>query len=510
LDYHIYNIPKKIEMNTLYEEFLKESKKIAALSTATGVLGWDQEVYMPTNGAALRAEQNAVISGIIHELRTGDKYVTLVQQLLEDKTLDTIAQCNVKETWKGIERGRKFNTEFVQQLSKTISESFTAWHKARTENKFEIFAPHLEKLVAIKKEEANIVGYKEHPYDALIDEYEPGANVKDLDVLFGDVKNQMVEFTKKIFAKPLSDDSFFYKEFPYEGQRDFCYQLLTDMGYDWNSGRMDIAPHPFCIGFYPNDTRITYRYKVNDLSEIIWSITHEGGHALYEQGLKVEHAGLPAGGAISLAIHESQSRLWENNVTRSKGYWEHYMPLLQKTFPGKLDTITANDFYKACNKVEPSLIRTNADELTYHFHIMIRYEIEKKLMDGSLSVNDVPKTWNLLYKNYLNIEVPSDKDGCLQDVHWSHGSIGYFPTYSLGSFYAAQFFDAAKKQLPTLQEDIKKGKLLGLREWLRENIHQHGMVFTAEEICKRVTGEPLNFSYFMNYAKEKYGEIYSL
>lgn len=497
-------------MNEHYEEFLKESKKIAALYSAAGVLGWDQEVYMPTNGAALRAEQNAVISGIIHELRTSDKYVDLVQKLLEDKSLDATAQCNVKETWKGIERGRKFSTEFIQHLSKTVSESFTAWHTARTENKFEIFAPHLEKLINIKKEEANIVGYTEHPYNALIDEYEPGAKVKDLDILFDDVKDQLVEFTKKIFVKPVSDDQFFFKDFPYEGQRDFCHQLLTDMGYDWNSGRMDIAPHPFCIGFYPNDTRITYRYKVNDLSEIIWSITHEGGHALYEQGLKVEHAGLPAGGAISLAIHESQSRLWENNVSRSKGYWEHYMPLLQKTFPGKLDAVTALDFYKACNKVSPSLIRTNADELTYHFHIMIRYEIEKKLMDGSLSVNDIPKTWNTLYKNYLNIEVPNDKDGCLQDVHWSHGSIGYFPTYSLGSFYAAQFFDAAKRDLPTLTEDIKKGELLGLREWLRENIHQHGMVFSAEEICKRVTGEPLNFSHFMNYAKEKYGEIYSL
>lgn len=497
-------------MNKNYETYLIETKKIAALYSASGVLGWDQEVNMPPNGAALRAEQNAVISGIAHELRTNQKYIDNLQVLLENKTLSAAEQCNIRETWRGIDRSRKFSKEFVENLSKVISASFTAWHKARSENKFEIFAPHLEKLVAIKKEEASIVGYKDHPYDALIDEYEPGTKVADLDILFTDVKNQLVDFTKKIMNKPKSDDSFFYQEFPFEGQRDFCKQLLTDMGYDWNSGRMDIAPHPFCIGFYPHDTRITYRYKTTDLSEIIWSITHEGGHALYEQGLKVEFAGLPAGGAISLAIHESQSRLWENNVSRSKEYWEHYMPLLRTFFPGKLDKVTGNDFYKACNKVEPSLIRTNADELTYHFHIMIRYGIEKRLMDGSLSVNDLPKVWNESYKNYLGIDVPSDSDGCLQDVHWSHGSIGYFPTYSLGSFYAAQFFDAAKRDLPTLKEDIGKGELLGLREWLRDNIHQHGMIFSAEEICKRVTGEPLNFSHFMNYAKEKYGEIYSL
>jgi carboxypeptidase Taq len=496
--------------NNKYNDFVTRSKKISTLYSATGVLGWDQEVYMPVNGAALRAEQLSVLSGMAHELRTDQKYIDIIQSLLDDKTLNAAERCNVHETWKGIDRSRKFSKEFVENLSKVISESFAAWHKAKTENKFEIFAPHLEKLVAIKKEEASIVGYKDHPYDALIDEYEPGAKVADLDILFKDVKEQLVDFTKQIFAKPKPDDSFFYREFPHEAQRDFCKQLVTEMGYDFNSGRMDLAPHPFCIGFYPHDTRITYRYKTDDLSEIIWSVTHEGGHALYEQGMNIEQTGLPAGSAVSLAIHESQSRLWENNVTRSKGYWQHYMPILQKYFPGKLDDVKANDFYKACNKVEPSLIRTNADELTYHFHVMIRYGIEKQLMDGSLSVNDLPKVWNESYKNYLGIDVPSDAVGCLQDVHWSHGSIGYFPTYSLGSFYAAQFFDAAKRDIPTLREDIGNGKLLGLREWLRENIHQYGMIFSADELCKRVTGESLNFSHFMNYAKEKYGEIYSL
>lgn len=497
-------------MNKKYEEFLSQTKKISVLYSATGVLGWDQEVYMPPNGAALRAEQTATLSGIIHDLATNQKYIDTIQSLLDDKTLNAAEKCNVKETWRGIDRSRKFTKEFVENLSKVVSESFGAWHKARTENKFEIFAPHLEKLVAIKKEEASIVGYKDHPYNAMIDEYEPGTTVAHLDTLFADVKNQLVDFTKQIFSKPKPDDSFFYKKFPHEGQRDFCKQLVTEMGYDFNSGRMDLAPHPFCIGFNPHDTRITYRYKTDDLSEIIWSVTHEGGHALYEQGMKLEYTGLPAGMAVSLAIHESQSRLWENNVTRSKEYWQHYMPILQKCFPGKLDNVSANDFYKACNKVEPSLIRTNADELTYHFHVMIRYEIEKKLMDGSISVNDLPKIWNKSYKNYLGIEVPSDTMGVLQDVHWSHGSIGYFPTYSLGSFYAAQFFDAAKRDIPTLKEDIGQGKLSGLREWLRDNIHQHGMIFTADELCKRVTGESLNFSHFMNYAKEKYTGIYKL
>ncbi len=497
-------------MNQKYEDFAAQAKKISTIYSATGVLGWDQEVNMPANGASLRSDQLSILSGIAHELRTDQKYVDLIQSLLEDKTLNEVEKCNVRETWRSIDRGRKFSKEFVENLSKVISESFAAWHQAKAENKFEIFAPHLEKLVAIKKEEADIVGYKDHPYDALIDDYEPGTTVAEIDILFEDVKNQLVDFTKQILTKPKTNDSFFYQEFPHEDQRDFCKQLVTEMGYDFKSGRMDLAPHPFCIGFYPQDTRITYRYKTKDLSEIIWSVTHEGGHALYEQGMKMEFVGLPAAGAVSLAIHESQSRLWENNVSRSKEYWQHYMPVLQKYFPGKLDNVTPLDFYKACNKVESSLIRTNADEITYHFHIMIRYGIEKRLMDGTLSVNDLPKVWNESYKNYLGIDVPSDSEGCLQDVHWAHGSIGYFPTYSLGSFYAAQFFDAAKRDMPNLKQDIMEGKLLGLREWLRDNIHQHGMIFTADQLCKRVTGESLNFSHFMNYAKEKYTDIYSL
>ncbi len=497
-------------MNKRYETFIAQSKKIFVLYSANGVLGWDHEVYMPANGAALRAEQQSVLSGIAHELKTNPEYIQIIQELLNDKTLNEAEKCNVRETWKGIDRSRKFSKEFVENLSRVISESFSAWHQAKTENKFEIFAPHLEKLVEIKKEEAKIVGYKNHPYDALIDEYEPGATVEKLDILFKDVKEQLVDFTKQIFAKPKPNDAFFFGEFPHEAQHDFCKQLVTEMGYDFNCGRMDVAPHPFCIGFSPLDTRITYRYKTSDLSEIIWSITHEGGHALYEQGMNPEYIGLPAGSAVSLAIHESQSRLWENNVSRSKEYWQHYMPVLQKYFPGKLDQVSGIDFYQACNKVEPSFIRTNADELTYHFHIMIRYGIEKQLMEGSISVNDLPKIWNESYKNYLGIEVPSDSMGCLQDVHWAHGSIGYFPTYSLGSFYAAQFFDAAKRDIPSLKEDMGKGKFNGLREWLRANIHQHGMIFTADELCKRVSGESLNFSHFMKYAKEKYAEIYSL
>lgn len=497
-------------MNSTYKSFEEQTRKIAVLYSATGVLGWDQEVNLPPNGAALRAEQQALLSGMIHEIKTNQKYIDTIRQLLDDKTLNEVERCNVRETWRGIERSSKFSKEFVENLSKVISESFEAWVAAKQKKDFGIFAPQLEKLVAIKKEEAKIVGFKDHPYNALIDEYEPNTTVAQLDTLFTDVKSKLVNLTQAILKKDKPTDAFFNNEYPFEGQRDFCKQLLIEMGYDFNSGRMDLAPHPFCIGFNPHDTRITYRYKTNDLSEIIWSITHEGGHALYEQGLKVEFTGLPAGSAVSLAIHESQSRLWENNVTRSKNYWKHYFPQLQQIFPNALKNINAEQFYQACNKVEPSFIRTNADELTYHFHIMIRYEIEKKLMDGSLAVNDLPKAWNDMYKNYLGIDVPSDDVGCLQDVHWSHGSIGYFPTYSLGSFYAAQFYAAAKKQIPELENDIAQGKLLGLREWLRENIHQHGMVFTADELCKRVTGESLNFSYFLNYANEKYSGLYSL
>lgn len=494
--------------STLYTEFENQTRKIALLGNTLGLMSWDQEVGMPAKGAGIRAHKMSLLSGMVHDIQTAAPYVSITRELMEDVSLSEEQRVNVKEVWRMLEKSLKVPTAFVEEMSHTISAAFNAWQQAKAEKKFEIFAPMLEKLVKLKKEEAEMLGYNEHPYNAFLDQYDPGLTVKEVDTLFADVRRQLVDFVQRIARQPQPDDAFFRGGFDLTTQEAFGRELLEKMGYDFQAGRMDRAPHPFCIGLHPMDTRITYRVKQEDLSEIIWGVIHEGGHALYEQGLKPEYFGMPMGTAVSLSIHESQSRLWENNVGRSLAYWEYFLPQLRQRFPGQLEQVQPVDFFRACNRVEPSLIRTSADELTYHFHIMIRYEIEKAIFENTVSVNDLPALWNARYKEYLGIDVPDDAAGILQDVHWSHGSFGYFPTYSLGSFYATQFYAAAAKALPDLEENIRQGQLLPLREWLRENIHQLGMRYPSGELCRRVTGESLRFQYFMDYAHQKYATVY--
>ncbi len=299
-----------------------------------------------------------------------------------------------------------------------------------------------------------------------------------------------------------------FAEYDKSAQWDFGIDLLRKMGYDFASGRQDISTHPFTTNFSANDVRVTTRINPSDLNEMIWSTIHEGGHALYEQGLPDAEYGLPSGEAISLGIHESQSRLWENNVGRSLPFWKEHFGDLKQAFPENLANVSATDFYKAMNIVKPSLVRTNADELTYHFHIMIRFEMEKQMMEKAVSVNDLPKLWNKKYKDYMNLDVPDDASGILQDIHWSHGSFGYFPTYSIGSFYAAQFYAKAKKDIPELNEKVGEEEMKKLLDWLRDNIHSHGRTYNSDEVCVRVTGESLNFNYFMDYVRQKYKDIY--
>lgn len=365
-------------------------------------------------------------------------------------------------------------------------------------------------MIDLKRKEADILGYKKHPYNALLDQHEPGATVDQLDVLFKDVREQLVVFVKKIAAAKQNDDSFAYKNYNKDKQWNFGIELLKQMHFDFEAGRQDISMHPFTTNFSPQDVRVTTKVIENNLKSMIWSCIHEGGHGLYEQGLPSSEYGLPLGEAISLGIHESQSRMWENNVGRSLPYWKANYKHLQKYFPAHLKNVSLDHFYKGINLVKPSLIRIEADEVTYHFHILVRYEIEKLLMEGKIKVNELPEFWNEHYMKYLGVKVKSDAEGVLQDVHWSHGSIGYFPTYSLGSFYAAQFFHQANKDIKGLQKNIEEGNMLPLLNWLREKIHRHGKFYSAEDLCKKVTGEKLNFKYFMNYAKDKYSVIYNL
>ncbi len=493
-----------------YKKFQEQFSKIADIGYSISVLNWDQETYMPPKSAQKRAQQIATLSGIAHEMGTSKKLGKLLKKLQKDKKLSKIERKNVIFALKDYKTGKKFSTEFVIKESKAISTAFQAWIKAREEDDFNIYIPALTEIVKIQREKAEILGYKEHPYNALMNQFEQGATVKDIDTLFEDVKEKLTPFTQKIFAKKKPNNKFMFQHFPHQKQWDFGIEVLKQIGFDFEAGRQDLSEHPFTTGFNSNDIRLTTRVKEDNFYDMLWSCIHEGGHGLYEQGLPDNQYGLACGQAVSLGIHESQSRLYENNVGRSKAFWKVNFKKVQAIFPENLKSISFEEFYKGINIVEPSFIRTDADELTYHFHIMIRYEIEKKLIDGSIEVKDLSKIWNDEYKKYLNIDVKSDKTGVLQDVHWAHGGFGYFPTYSLGSFYAAQFFSKAKNDISGLEKEIEKGDLMPLLTWLRENIHQHGKRYSAKKLCIKATGEKLNFQYFMDYVEEKYGQIYEL
>ncbi len=493
-----------------YQDYKKYSIKIYDIYMAMSVLNWDQETKMPKNGSKFRAQQLSTLAKISYELSTDKKYGELLNKLNNDNSLSFDQKRNVYMSRKEYLKNNKYSSEFIVKQSNMISKAFNDWRIAKDKNDFKLFKNSLKEIVDLRKEECEIIGYKVHPYDALLDKYEPNLATSDVDTIFNDVKNKLVPFIKRISENNNVDDSFFYQFFEKEKQWDFGIKLLKQMGYNFDSGRQDISAHPFSSHFSPEDARVTTRIDENNLSEMIWSCIHEGGHALYEQGILSENYGTPLGNTVSLGIHESQSRLWENHVGRSLEYWKHNYPVLKSLFPDKLKNVDYNKFYEAANNVKPSLIRTNADELTYHLHVLIRYEIEKGLIEGSIMVNDLPSIWNEKYYNYLGIKVPNDSKGVLQDIHWSHGSFGYFPTYTIGSFYAAQFFHQASKEIPDINKKILMGDTSKLLNWLRNNIHKHGERYDAKDLCKNITGKELDFNYFMKYVTEKYSDIYKL
>lgn len=498
-------------MNKQYEAYQSRMCKIADINGAIALMSWDKEVNLPKKGAAARSQQIATLAGMSHELFTDSAFGKELEALTQlNDELTPQQHRNVELTIKDYNKSTKLPTEFVIRRSQAVSEAYHAWIKAREANDFGIYKEALKKIVGFCRETAELIGYEDHPYDALLNMYEPNAKTADLTVLFKDVREQLVAFVKVLKEKQPVDNSFLSKFYDKDKQWDFGLILLKNMGYDLDAGRQDVSAHPFTINFAPTDVRVTTRIDEYDLSNMAWSCIHEGGHALYEQGLSWDEYGLPLGEACSLGIHESQARMWENNVGRSKAYWEANYEVLQKTFPNELNDISLDDFYNGINKIAPNEIRTEADELHYHFHVLIRFEIEKALMEGKIEVENLDKVWNEKYKEYMGIEITNDNEGILQDIHWSHGSIGYFPTYSLGSFYAAQFFAQAQKDMPNLISEISQGDNSNLLAWLRQHIHQHGRYYTPDELCLKITGEKLNFSYFMDYAKQKFGSIYGI
>jgi carboxypeptidase Taq len=494
--------------HALYLQYKEQLQKIADIKYALAVLQWDQETYMPVKGAERRARQLATLSEMAHELFTTATFKNLLEELSTRNDMEADWKKNIELSWYDFTQQDKLPGDFVRKLSEAVSKSFQSWIEARKANSFAVFEKDLSVIVELKKQEADYLGYENHPYNAMLNQYERGCTVSLLDKIFATLQEPLKDILQKITSRPQVKDDFLQQYFPKQQQWDFGKLVLQQMGFDFEAGRQDISEHPFTTNFSSRDVRLTTRIDENDFSNMTWSCIHEGGHGLYEQGLPDSAYGLPLGEYTSLSIHESQSRLWENNVGRSMDAWEYLYPLAKNIFPGQFANIGLTDFYKGINKVQPSLIRTEADELTYHFHVLVRYELEKKLMDGTLTVKDIPAWWNEGYKNLLGMDVPDDKQGCLQDVHWSHGSFGYFPTYSLGSFYAVQLFATAQKKLPDLENEIRKGNYKPLLDWLRIYIHAHGRRYLSEELCSQITGEPLNIQYFLQYAMNKYGFIY--
>lgn len=493
----------------LYGKYKAALERIADLKFSAAVLQWDQETYMPPKSITTRARQLATLSEMAHNLFTEENTGNLLNELSQRTDLAENEQRNVELSLYDYNKEKKLSSEFVRSLSEAVSRSFQSWIDARKSNSFDPFEKDLNLLIQLKREEAEQLGYDGHPYNALLNEYERGCTVTLLDNTFHLIKQPLKELISEINRQRQVNDDFLKQPFDKQTQWSFGVELVKELGFDFEAGRQDISEHPFTTNFSSKDVRITTRIDENNFGNMTWSCLHELGHALYEQGLPEEEYGLPLSEYASLSIHESQSRLWENNVGRSEGFWRHHIELLRRFFPAQFNNIDARSFFKSINKVQPSLIRTEADELTYHFHVMIRYELEKLLIGGELTAKDIPAYWNEQYMNYLGVRVPDEKQGCLQDVHWSHGSFGYFPTYSLGSLYAAQFFAMAQKKLPSLESDIAEGKTAELLCWLRTNIHQHGRKFTSAELCEHISGETLNVTYFLNYAVQKYRDIYN-
>jgi carboxypeptidase Taq len=499
-------------MNTpdLYQQYVARMHKVADLNNANAVLQWDQETYLPPKGAAFRGQQISTLSELSHQLATEDSFGDLLQELSAKDDLSPQQKRNIERSLEDYTRSKKYPSSFVRAMAEQVNKTFHSWIEARKQNSFAVLQDDLAKLVELKKQETELLGYNDHPYNALLDEFEKGSTVALLDKTFAGILPRLKELLNKIAASPQVNDDFLRQEFPKQKQWDWGMFLLKELHFDFESGRQDISEHPFSISFNPSDVRITTRVDENDFSNMTWSCIHEAGHALYEQGLPSDQYGLPLGQACSYSIHESQSRLWENNVGRSRNFCKKYFPELKEKFSEQFRKTGEEEFFRGINKVQPSLVRTEADEITYHMHVFVRYELEKKLIEGSLATADIPAFWKEKYKELLDVEVKDDKRGSLQDVHWSHGSFGYFPTYSLGSFYAAQFYATAAEQIPGLENEIANGKFTNLLHWLKKEIHSKGRFYNSEELCEAVTGKTLDINFFVDYLLQKYGTIYTL
>jgi len=487
--------------------------EISDLAGVEALLGWDQQTYMPKAGAEERGSQLSTIAKINHEKMTSDK----IGQLLEDlKSIESQLDADsddarlIKIVRRNYEKQTKVTSEWVGEFARATTIAQSVWEKARAESDFARFQPELERIMELRLAYAEFFKPYDHIYDPMLDDFEPGLKTAEVKEIFNKLRPKQVELIRQISEKPEIDDSFVYLDYPEQGQWDFGVKVLNDFGFDWNRGRQDKSAHPFTTTFGIDDVRITTRFVPNLGTSSLFSTMHEGGHALYELGFNPALKRTPLASGASMAVHESQSRLWENLVGRSEAFWSHYYPIYQDTFRSVLGNVSQDAYYRGINKVKPSLIRVEADEATYNLHIMLRLELEIALLEGSLAVKDLPQAWNARMEEYLGIVPPNDTKGVLQDVHWSAGLVGYFPTYALGNLVSAQLWDCIQRDLPNLEDQIGAGKFDELLAWLRENIHRHGAKFEPQELVQRVTGSKIDPEPYVRYLTEKFTKIYAL
>jgi carboxypeptidase Taq len=486
---------------------------VSDLERAAAVLSWDQQTYMPPGGIAARGNQISTLSSLSHAKFVSEEVgqlLTDLESIADNQDPDSDDACLIRKTRRDYDKYRKVPVDYVAEFSRITVAANGAWEEARENDDFGHFLPHLEKIVDMRRQYADFFAPFDHVYDPLLDDYEPGMKTSEVKEIFSELRSQQVRLLDAILEQPQVDNSFLYQDFDEAKQWDFGVKAITAYGYDWKRGRQDKTAHPFTITFGSGDVRITTRVNPKYLGDALFSTLHEGGHAIHGQGLSPDLERTPLFSSPSLGISESQSRLYENLVGRSYDFWVYFYPQLQETFSTQLGNIDLDTFYKGINKVKPSLIRTEADEATYNLHVMLRLELEIALMEGNLEARDLPSAWNERMDEYLGVMPPNDADGVLQDVHWSYGILGYFPTYSLGNLVANQLWDKINADIPNLSDQIRSGNFQDLLGWLREHVHQHGAKYEPQDLVENIVGSRISPDPYLKYLNDKFGPIYNL
>lgn len=495
------------------EQKLKEVKEyignIEKLNESINVLYWDMRTYMPKEGIDSRADIIEYLSGEVFSMKTSNKVKEFIDYFSSNfHKLNNIDKAMIKKLTKEYNETMKIPKDRYKAFVSLCSKSEAAWEEAKEKNDFNIFKPYLKEVIEYEKEFINYWGYEGNKYNTLLDKYEPGITVEILDKLFGELKIALIDLLEKIKNSNVKiDSSILCGDFNIESQKNLSHEVINTIGFNLNRGRLDESVHPFTIEFSPRDIRLTTNYNKNELTYALYSSIHEAGHGIYEQNINEDLKGTGLRGGVSMGIHESQSRFYENLLGRSSEFINYLLPVVKKYFP-QLNNVKIDEFYKAINKVTPSLIRTEADELTYSLHIIIRYEIEKAIFNDEVTVDELPQLWNSKYKEYLGLEPTSDAEGILQDMHWSDGSFGYFPSYALGNIYGAQIMHKILEENPNIMDSLKNGDFKEINKFLSSNIHVHGSVYEPKDLLYKVTNEDTNIKYFIDYLNKKYSNIY--